>query len=813
MKQLSTLIRLTLISLIYFGFAFTASASHYAGTDLYYQCLGGNQYRVTLVFYRDCEGINEPTTADITLSNLCTGGQSTISLPKKPNSVNFTNGIEISSTCSGVLSTCNGGTAPGLRKWVYEGIVNVTTGCPDWKLSYELCCRNNAITTLQNPGSESLYTEAVLRSDICDNAPQFSNNPIAFACVNQAFNYNQGAFDPDGDLITYELDDPLSASGVPVAFAAGYSKTNPFATSSGFSLSAVTGAVNFTPNALQVGVFAVKVKQFRNGNLIGYVRRDMQIFVTNCNSNNLPVASGFNGTSNYSVDVCAGSQFCGTINSSDPDAGQAVTLTWNQGISGATFTVGAGNLPSADFCWTPTNADIATNPHVFTVTVKDNACPTNGEQTFSYVVNVIGAPAITFNSTDAQCASNNGSATAIATGNISSYLWSNGVTTAANNGLSAGTYTVTVTNSTGCSSSSSVTIGQSGSNLNLSANTTDDNGSCNGAIDLTVSGGTSPFSYTWSDGSTTEDIANLCAGTYTVNVTDANGCSAAASYTVNTSGGGCKIKLTLKSNEEGMCKSGGIINGIATGMSGKGTVILYNSNGGVIGQKSFTKTFGFANLQQGTYSVLITDQQGCTATGTVVVAIGNCGAPINVQAINITSTSAKIVWNHCGSTKHVVRYKKEGAGNAYTIVAVSNINELQLNNLDPNTRYIYSVKSNCGKGKYSLYTLNKKFCTGNCTVPKIDDEVDLDVTGNAYAINYSINPNPSSDMIKLVGESSTLTNAVVTISNLVGKTVLTREVELDTNFEISISISELPKGVYMININGFDNAGKRFIKL
>jgi len=99
--------------------------------------------------------------------------------------------------------------------------------------------------------------------------------------------------------------------------------------------------------------------------------------------------------------------------------------------------------------------------------------------------------------------------------------------------LAAGTYTVTVTDANGCTKSLSATITQVPA---IVLPTTVTNVSCfggaNGAIDLTVSGGVSPYTYSWSNNATSQDISGLTAGTYTVTVTDANGCTKTTSATV-----------------------------------------------------------------------------------------------------------------------------------------------------------------------------------------------------------------------------------------------------------------------------------------
>ncbi|NDB35839.1 MAG: hypothetical protein EB023_10990, partial [Flavobacteriia bacterium] len=122
----------------------------------------------------------------------------------------------------------------------------------------------------------------------------------------------------------------------------------------------------------------------------------------------------------------------------------------------------------------------------------------------------------------------------VVSGNASlSYLWSNNQTTQDLNNIPAGTYFVTVTDNLGCVDTLSAVLNQPNP-LAVSAVLT--NPSCvatnNGVIDLTVTGGTAPYSFVWLTGQTTEDLANLVQGTYFVTITDTNGCSITANYTL-----------------------------------------------------------------------------------------------------------------------------------------------------------------------------------------------------------------------------------------------------------------------------------------
>jgi hypothetical protein len=110
------------------------------------------------------------------------------------------------------------------------------------------------------------------------------------------------------------------------------------------------------------------------------------------------------------------------------------------------------------------------------------------------------------------------------------YSWSNGAISASLSGIAAGTYSVTVTDANNLSGVTTVVVTQS-AKINLSTSTVNvsQQGASDGCIHLNVDGGVPDYSYEWSNGSTEQNPCGLAAGTYTVTVTDAFGCTASTS--------------------------------------------------------------------------------------------------------------------------------------------------------------------------------------------------------------------------------------------------------------------------------------------
>lgn len=366
-------------------------ASHAMGAELTYECLGGMQYRLTYAFYRDCSGISAPPSVGVSYSSSCFGS-ATVNLVPIPSSPSF-----ISPVCPTAVTTCHGGVYTGIEEWIYTGIVTLPGPCADWIFAYAECCRNASITTVSLVTSDNLYVFSLLNnaSGDCNNSSVFRNRPVPFVCVGQRFCFSNGAYDIDGDSISYQLITPLSASGIPITYYVDYSSTQPVLSVPAATFNAITGDLCMTPIQSEVSVFAVLVSEYRNGVLVGQVERDIQIEVSAC-SNILPVLSGIDGHFLFSTTFCAGIEGNFRIYSFDQDANQNTEITWDFGIPAAQFNTTGGQRDTAYFSWTPADSNVSSVPYCFTATVTDNNCPYVASKTYSYCIRVA-------DSTDAAC--------------------------------------------------------------------------------------------------------------------------------------------------------------------------------------------------------------------------------------------------------------------------------------------------------------------------------------------------------------------------------------------------------------------------
>ncbi|WP_276505100.1 SprB repeat-containing protein, partial [Terrimonas pollutisoli] len=190
------------------------------------------------------------------------------------------------------------------------------------------------------------------------------------------------------------------------------------------------------------------------------------------------------------------------------------------------------------------------------------------------------------------------------------YVWSNGASTQDITALVAGIYSVTVTDANNCTATISVTITQPAAALALTSSKVDVLcfGNATGSVDLTVNGGTAPYTYVWSNGASTQDITALAAGTYTVTVTDNNNCTATTSITI----GQPAAALALSEAHVNVLCFGNATGSVDLTVNGGTAPYTYVWSNGA-------STQDITALVAGTYSVTVTDANNCTATTSVTI--------------------------------------------------------------------------------------------------------------------------------------------------------------------------------------------------
>ena len=260
--------------------------------------------------------------------------------------------------------------------------------------------------------------------------------------------------------------------------------------------------------------------------------------------------------------------------------------------------------------------------------------------------------AATASGTNVSCnGGNNGTATVTPTGGTPgyTYLWSpGGQTTQSISGLAAGTYTVTVTDSKGCTTTASYTVTQPAV---LVATASGTNVSCFGGNDgtatVSVTGGTAGYTYLWSPGGqTTQSISGLTAGTYSVTVTDSKGCTAVSSYTV-TQPPLLTIAVTGFVHLTNAC----VNNGSITVTVGGGTPnYQYAVDAGAYSAATASTTFTYTGLGSGLHTLFVKDSKGCikSTTFTLTEPLNtnlSLGSDINDNLFTVNGEIEPIVYN------------------------------------------------------------------------------------------------------------------------------------------------------------------------
>lgn len=407
-----------LFPLMLLGLHQTSRASHGMGVDISYQCMGNCTIRIHWTGYRDCGGstLGAPTGLTIAGGTGCTNpvGIGNWSTPVI---------TEVTPICPGTPTRCTtpGAAVNGVQQYYSFRDYNFcAANCSTYTISWSLCCRNAAITSINNPGSQNIGTFSTTINPFinpCNNSPVFNNPPVPYICAGQPYVFNQGATDPDGDSLVYYLGPCYTSAGVflPYNATGGFTPTTPMGNDWIVSLDSFTGDLSIIPNpaspspgSIQVGVLCVYVNEYRNDTLLGSVVRDIQITVIPCPGNNQPSSPGVTNltggsvppNNNYSVVTCAGANICFDIPWIDVDSNpaQPIKIWWNQTLAGLGATFTSVTLPTQTdtirdvtgdtvwtrFCWN----NVPVGVHTFLATARDSSCPIFGQAQYTFTIRV-----------------------------------------------------------------------------------------------------------------------------------------------------------------------------------------------------------------------------------------------------------------------------------------------------------------------------------------------------------------------------------------------------------------------------------------
>ena len=289
----------------------------------------------------------------------------------------------------------------------------------------------------------------------------------------------------------------------------------------------------------------------------------------------------------------------------------------------------SGGSPASSTQQHPQNITYA-NPGSYAVTLTvENAEGTENTLSLNSYISVSGGPSLSTSTDAVNCnGQSNGSAAVTASGySPFTYSWSNGDLDANAGNLSAGNYSVTVTDSYGCSTNANVSITQpQAMSLSFSSTNVTCNGGNNGSVSVTATGGNGGYTYNWTGLGANQSYSNLTAGTYTVTLTDSQGCTASGNRVITQP---IAIQINLQAFDASCNETHGSAQVNPTG--GTGALSINWSNG--------SSGNNVPNLNPGNYTVSISDQNSCTVQQNFSIEQSS-SLSVNISAFDVLCNNA-----------------------------------------------------------------------------------------------------------------------------------------------------------------------------
>ncbi len=581
--------------------SFMANGGNLAGSDMHYESMGNQEYRITYTLYTDY-----PTSAP--------GRQAVLEIKSESCHQYFTGLLTRNDQASRLLeNSCS--TSTGIYQWVYEGAIHLPMTCPDWTLSVSECCRRADIASIQHPEVSALYTYAELDNTAGEfSSAKFNSLPWFTLLAGQP---NQLLLDVQATPLLglqVTLTTPRESELNAVSYNNGYDRENPIQLSEPIQLEVGKRTVRFTPRTAETGLIAFEAATSYQGRVVGKVRREMRISSL-ASGNHLPTLSGVDGTSDRDPWVCAGATVCMDFFTEDADVTDHAIVRVLKAPQDAIVQLEEGSQASIHFCWTPSESLTQGTTESLLIGVSDDRCPGGVEQVFPITFHIRNIET-ELSTTPVTCLGrNDGSASVLANGTTGTvhYFWTpSGLSGRSVTGLPAGTQTVTVVDESGCSfNAQTVVDGREGFDL-LSSTVTPSlcSNSNEGSINLHLAKPSSDYQIDWSPSMQHDATASsLLPGIHTADILDhSTGCRIRRTFTVGYDHVAPSISLG-ENRSSCLGRSEELTPGAGLG--------LYQWNDG-----STSPTLSVT--QSGTYTVEVTDAHGCLGLASVSLEFNSC---------------------------------------------------------------------------------------------------------------------------------------------------------------------------------------------
>lgn len=375
--------------------SFNAHSTHIVGGDITAKWISGNDFEITLYFYRDCsEGsyIHDPQILlgvfDKSTNEKMDEVLMSLGRPKTK--------LKLGDACYSPPNLC-------VEEGVYKDTINLSDNPNGYYITWQRCCRNGIIQNIDAPGDAGIVFYLEIPDPAMHNSsPVFGNYPGSYMCLSQSNTSSFSCTDIDGDSLVYSLTTPLNGDAIssspgqypaatvtagpyftinwlPVSAKPYYSEANMIGGFPAMMIDSKTGVLAATPDVQGFFVFAVRVEEYRNGTKIGEVRRDVQYSVAPCGVN---ISSKFILPADSVFDLVGGDSLCFAVFLKDENDTDKVSIRASSDLFVASLNMPLASFMPAmgvkevqsDFCLHSSCANVRDVPYIVKFLGQDSSC-------------------------------------------------------------------------------------------------------------------------------------------------------------------------------------------------------------------------------------------------------------------------------------------------------------------------------------------------------------------------------------------------------------------------------------------------------